>query len=72
MEVDNFESLMMKLDSGDVAPQQDPDDFAKAFKKEDLFDHKRQAKLQTETREIGRSHLQKMVTRKGFIRFSGY
>ena len=62
----------MKLDSNDVAPQQDPDELTNAFKKEDLFDHKRQAKLQTETREIERSHLQKMVTRRGFIRFSDY
>ena len=57
LEVDNFESLMMKIDSNDVSAEQETFDDGKAFTQDEIFDHKRQAKLQTETREIERSHL---------------
>lgn len=44
----------------------------RAFTQEELLDQKRQAQVQTENKDMERSHLEKAVHRKGFIRFSDY
>lgn len=47
-------------------------ELGRAFTREELLDQKRQSKLQSETKEMERSHLKKPIQRKGFIRFADY
>ena len=74
LEIENFESLMVKMDKKDLneAANQSDDEVGRPFTQEELLSQKRQSKLQAENKELERSHLAKAVTRKGFIRFQDY
>ena len=78
LEMENFESLMFSIEKtvlkGQAKSQMSDgeSDNGRAFRTDELFDSKRQAKMQAENKEIERSFLKNAVSRNGFIRFGDY
>ena len=82
-ELENFEQLLMSMSSKDLKgasvsssldtdSQTDSVGGGRAFTEDEIFDEKRQSKLQQESKEFDRVNLKKAISRNGFIVFKDY